>query len=348
MGNEKRWRFVLLLLVLAAGSVVMGSWQLLDREKETTDDLPELVVYSPHPAEFTQPLLDEFEKEAGVQVRLVNGGTGKLLQRVREEQENPQADILWGGSVSMIKPDADLFAAYESINETMMRPEFQNREGYMTRFTDVPSVLLVNTDLAGEGKIEGYEDLLNPRLHGKIAMADPALSSSSYEQLINMLYAMGKGNPEDGWDYIRSLADNLDGNLLESSAAVYDGVARGRYVVGCTFEEAALTYQRSGAPVRIVYMKEGVISEPDGVYIVRNAKHLAAAKQFVDFITGHGAQSFIARNLHRRSVRKDVAAPEGLQEKDDLVMISANAGDTEEIRQEWLERFRMIFHGKKG
>ena len=83
----------------------------------------------------------------------------------------------------MIKPDADLFAAYESINETMMRPEFQNREGYMTRFTDVPSVLLVNTDLAGEGKIEGYEDLLNPRLHGKIAMADPALSSSSYEQM---------------------------------------------------------------------------------------------------------------------------------------------------------------------
>ena len=92
----------------------------------------------------------------------------------------------------------------------------------MTRFTDVPSVLLVNTDLAGEGKIEGYEDLLNPRLHGKIAMADPALSSSSYEQLINMLYAMGKGNPEDGWDYIRSLADNLDGNLLESSAAAFD------------------------------------------------------------------------------------------------------------------------------
>ncbi len=347
MGNEKRWRLVLLLLVLTAGMVVLGSWQWLDRE-EMADDLPDLVVYSPHPAEFTQPLLDEFEKEAGVRVRLVNGGTGKLLQRVREEQENPQVDVLWGGAVSMIKPDAGLFAEYETVNENMMRPEFKNREGCLTRFTDVPSVLLVNTDLVGDWKIEGYEDLLDPRLHGKIAMADPALSSSSYEQLINMLYAMGKGNPEDGWDYIRSLADNLDGNLLESSADVYDGVARGRYVVGCTFEEAALTYQRAGAPVRIVYMKEGVISEPDGVYIVRNAKHLAAAKKFVDFITGHGAQSFIARNLHRRSVRKDVAAPEGLQEKDNLVMISADAGDTEEIRQEWLERFCRIFHGEKG
>ena len=75
MGNEKRWRLVLLLLVLTAGMVVLGSWQWLDRE-EMADDLPDLVVYSPHPAEFTQPLLDEFEKEAGVRVRLVNGGTG--------------------------------------------------------------------------------------------------------------------------------------------------------------------------------------------------------------------------------------------------------------------------------
>ena len=74
---------------------------------------------------------------------------------------------------------------------------------------------------------------------------------------------------------------------------------------------------------------------------------MAAAKQFVDFITGHGAQSYIARNLHRRSVRKDVAAPEGLQEKDNLVMISADAGDTGEIRQQWLERFRRIFYGTK-
>lgn len=347
MKREKCWRWALVLLVLVAGILVLGSWQLLGQEEEQAEDLPELVIYSPHPLEFTQPLLDEFEKEAGVRVRLINGGTGKLLQRVKEEQENPQADILWGGSVSMIKPDAGLFEDYESVNEPMMRPEFKNREGSMTRFTDVPSVLLVNTDLAGDWSIEGYEDLLNPRLHGKIAMADPAVSSSSYEQLINMLYAMGKGNPERGWDYVGSLAANLDGRLLERSADVYDGVARGRYVVGCTFEEAALTYQRAGAPVRIVYMKEGVISEPDGVYILRNAKHIAVAKQFVDFITGHGAQSFIARNLHRRSVRKDVAAPEGLQEKDNLVMLSAAAGDIGEVRQQWLERFRRIFHGEK-
>lgn len=347
MRKGKRLSMVLALFVLVAGTVAFYRCQQADVSPEDKESLPELVIYSPHPMEFTQPLLDEFEKEAGIRVRLVTGGTGKMLQRVRDEQDDPQADILWGGSVSMIRPDAALFEDYESVNEERIRPEFRNREGCMTRFTDIPSVLLVNTDLAGDWQIDGYEALLDPRLRGRIAMADPALSSSSYEQLINMLYAMGSGDPDQGWEYVRALSDNLDGRLLESSADVYEGVARGRYAVGCTFEEAALTYQQAGAPVRIVYMKEGVISKPDGVYIIRNAKHMEAARRFVDFITGHGAQSFIARNLHRRSVRKDVAAPAGLQEKDSLVMLSDAGSDNREIRQEWLGRFQMILGSRK-
>ena len=31
----------------------------------------------------------------------------------------------------------------------------------MTRFTDIPSVLMVNTNLLGGMKIQGYEDLLD-------------------------------------------------------------------------------------------------------------------------------------------------------------------------------------------
>ena len=37
----------------------------------------------------------------------------------------------------------------------------------MTRFTDIPSVLMVNTNLLGGMKIQGYEDLLDERLKGK-------------------------------------------------------------------------------------------------------------------------------------------------------------------------------------
>lgn len=63
-----------------------------------------------------------------------------------------------------------------------------------------------------------------------------------------------------GWDYVRKFCENLDGVLLKSSSEVYQGVAEGRYAAGLTFEEGGAGYVSKGAPVKLVYMKEGVIS----------------------------------------------------------------------------------------
>ena len=201
-----------------------------------------LVIYCPHPLSFINPLVEEFEKESGIKVEVVAAGTGELLKRVESEKANPLGDIFWGGSLSTMKPKADLFEPYKSVNEDHIQAAFKNTEGSMTRFTDIPSVIMVNTDLIGDIKVEGYEDLLNPALKGKIAMADPSKSSSAYEHLINMLSAMGNGNPDNGWDYVTKFCKNLDGKLLSGSSAVYKGVADGEYVVGCTFEEGGAKY----------------------------------------------------------------------------------------------------------
>ena len=172
---------------------------------------------------------------------LRTGGTGELLKWAREGDE-PVCDVFWGGSLYAAGAGKDLFEPYISENEEYVREEFKNKEGNMTRFTDIPSVLMVNTNLLGGMKIQGYEDLLDERLKGKIAMCDPSTSSSASEHLINMLYAMGEGNPEKGWDYVEKFCKNLDGMLLKSSSEVYQGVAEGRYTVGLTFEEGGAGY----------------------------------------------------------------------------------------------------------
>ncbi len=302
-----------------------------------------LVVYCPHPLTFIQPLVDEFEKESGVKVDVVAAGTGELLKRVESEKQNPLGDVFWGGSISTMKPKANLFEPYQSVNEDHMQPAFKNTEGFITRFTDIPSVIMVNTNLIGDVKVEGYEDLLNPALKGKIAYADPSKSSSSYEHLINMLYAMGNGDPEQGWDYVTKLSKNLDGKLLSGSSAVYKGVADGEYTVGLTFEEGGAKYVADGAPVKLVYMKEGVISNPDAIYIIKNAKHMENAKKFVDFVTSKEAQTLITQKLHRRSVRDDVPAPQGLLEKKDIHLITDDEATVNKNKKSWLDKFKDIF-----
>src|SRR5690625_7847272 len=89
------------------------------------------------------------------------------------------------------------------------------------------------SDLIGDIEINGYKDLLNPELKGKIAAADPASSSSAFAQLTNMLLAMGGDYTSDkGWDYVAALVENLDGKVASGSGDVHKGVADGEYVVG--------------------------------------------------------------------------------------------------------------------
>ena len=304
----------------------------------------EMVVYCPHPLEFINPIVSEFEEQTGIKVEVCTGGTGELL-KMAEDRKEPKCDIFWGGSLSTTMAKSELFEPYISKNEPMIQEDYRNKEGNLTRFTDVPSILMVNTNLAGDISIEGYEDLLKPELFGKIAMCGPSTSSSAFEHLINMLYAMGDGDPEAGWDYVEAFCKNLGGKLLQSSSEVYQGVAEGRYTVGLTFEEGAAHYIGSGYPVKVVYMKEGVISKPDVVCIIKGSGHLTEAKQFVDFVTGKDAQTVISESLGRRSVRTDVNEPEYLLDKQAIHIIYDEEAVVKESKKEWLNRFSEIFQG---
>ena len=303
-----------------------------------------LVIYCPHPLDFINPLVDDFKaKNPDINVDVIAAGTGELLKRVESEKDNPLGDILWGGTVTMAKAKIDLFENYTSTNEVNIADIYKNTEGPLTRCTAVPSVLMVNTNLSGNIKIEGYEDLLNPALKGKIAFADPSASSSSFEHLDNMLYAMGNGDPEKGWDYVKKLCANLDGKLLSGSSAVYKGVADSEYTVGLTFEEGGANYVALGSPIKLVYMKEGVIIKPDGIYIIKGAKNMENAKRFVDYATSYDAQKTITEKLNRRSVRNDLPPSEILLSVDKINIINDDEKVVDSNKQKWLDKFRDIF-----
>ena len=302
-----------------------------------------LVVYCPHPLVFIDPIVKKFEAATGIKVDVVAAGTGELLKRIEAETSKPLGDVMWGGSMSTLDPSRKYFDVYHSPEEAAFVDDVKIADGRITAFTQIPSVIMINTKLIGNVKVEGYQDLLNPALKGKIAFADPSKSSSSYEHLINMLYAMGKGDPDKGWAYVAQLVKNLDGKLLSGSSAVYKGVADGEYTVGLTFEEGAATYVKAKAPVKIVYMKEGTISKADGSAIIKGAQNLENARKFIDFLSSKDTQAMIATQLNRRSVRKDAPAGEGLLPLSGINLIKDNPELVNKSTRIWLDKFKDVY-----
>ena len=318
---------------------------ILSCSQSKSSDKEELIIYCSHPLDLMNTILDDFKlKNPKISVEVVTAGTGELLKRIEAEKTNPLGDILWGGTLNSVKSKGELFESYISTNEINIFEEFQNEEGNFTRFSLIPSVIMINTNLTKNIKIEGYADLLNPALKGKIACADPSASSSAFEHLVNMLYAMGNGDPEKGWDYVKKLCANLDGKLLSGSSAVYKGVADGEYTVGLTFEQGGAMMVAQGSPIKLIYMKEGVIIKPNVVSIIKNAKNMENAKKFLDYVASYDAQKMV-NELNRRAIRNDLPTSEILLSIDKINVIEDNEDIVEANKQKWLDKFRDIFTG---
>ena len=182
---------------------------------------------------------------------------------------------------------------------------------YFTQMADdvhfYGSKLLVNTDMLKELGVEvnGYADLLQPELVGKIASADPASSSSAFCQLTNMLLAMGGYEDDAAWQYVQDLFVGQQVAITSGSSAVYKGVYNGEYAVGLTYEDPCVTLIKDGATnIQVVYPVEGTVFLPAQIGIVKNAKNVENAKAFVDFMLSEDAQRFLAENTTSRNVRE--------------------------------------------
>lgn len=327
----------------AAFAVGMGGCAKKGAQTDADGGKKTLVIYSPFTESMITTMSALFEKDTGIQVEYLAMGTGDALKRIETEEANPQADILWDGSISTVKGKAQFFEDYTSENDAAFFDNCKNEEGNLTRFGTIPSVIMINKNLIGDIKVNSYADLLNPALKGKIAFADPQVSSSSFEHLVNMLYAMGEGNPDNGWDYVRKLTKQLDGKLLGGSSAVYKGVADGEYTVGLTFEQGAVQYVIAGAPVEIAYMNEGVIFRCDGVYIIKNCPHQESARAFVDWLTSKEIQKLMGETQNRRTVRTDVPSPSYMAGMENINVITDDESYSSAHKAEWITKFKDIF-----
>ena len=141
-------------------------------------------------------------------------------------------------------------------------------------------------------KIESYEDLLDPKLKGKIATADPNSSSSAWNNLSNIMAVYGH-NTDEAWAYIEKLMPNLV--ILGSSSGVFKNTQAGEYVVGLTYEDGAVGLVRDGATnIRLQYPTNGTSASAFGCALIKGGPNPENGKLFIDFICSAEGQTALA------------------------------------------------------
>lgn len=330
---------ILAVAGMLAGCLAAGGVNVM------AEDAGELVLYSPAPEEILSTIVQEFQDKTGIEVELIQAGSGELLTRIKSESNNPMADVIYGCGAEAAESFKEYFTPYESPEAANVKEEFKSTDGSWTGAYVSPTIIMYNKDLVPEDEVPaGWEDLADEKWKGQLAFADPAISGSSFTTMAILLSAMDNG--DGGWDYIRKYVAALDGNILNSSGAPVKGVADGEYAMCITQEQAALEYILAGADnVGIVYPEEGTATIPSSVSIVKDGPNTENAKKFVDFVLSSEVQQKLTEFRHHM-VRTDLEETGDFAPLSEIKMTDFDFMKASEEKDNYMKQWNDIVIGK--
>ena len=260
-----------------------------------------VTVYVSTDRVFSEPVLREYEKRAGVRVNAVydteeTKSTG-LANRLIAEQARPQADVFWSNEPvrTLVLKSRGVLAPYRSPSAEGIPPALVDPEGFWTGFSARIRVIAYNTSLVrGHAAPQSVFDLADPKWRGQVAIADPRFGSTSFH--VAALYAMAGDAKMD--DFFRRLKAN-EVRVVDGNSVVRDLVARGDVKVGLTDTDDVNVAMEDGQPIAMVLPDAagpGVPVMPNMVSLIAKAPHPDEGRRLIDYLLSADVERQLARS----------------------------------------------------
>lgn len=115
-----------------------------------------------------------------------------------------------------------------------------------------------------------WEDLTKPEYAGKIVMPNPASSGTGFLDVSAWLQLFGE---DKGWAFMDGLHKNI-GAYTHSGSKPCNMAAAGEYTIGVSFDYRGARLKEEGAPLELVFPKEGLGWEIEAAAIMKGTKNL--------------------------------------------------------------------------
>lgn len=229
-----------------------------------------------------------------LEINIIRLSTGELGARMLAEKDNPQADCIWGWAVTNMEQfiPAGMLVPYRAKGVEKLDKRFVHGKDFYAGVDMYIAAFCVNTKVAKEKNLpmpKGWNDLLDPRFKGLIAMPNPVASGTGFLQVASILQMYGaKEGKEDGWEFLKKLDKNM-GQYIKSGSRPAKMTAQGEFAVGCSFDFVVGEQKKQGFPVEFVFPIEGAGYEVEANALLKGAKNPNAAKAFLDWAVSPNA-----------------------------------------------------------
>ncbi|MBL0144143.1 MAG: putative 2-aminoethylphosphonate ABC transporter substrate-binding protein [Betaproteobacteria bacterium] len=261
----------------------------------------ELLVYTALETDQLKAYSESFNKtNPNIELKFVRDSTGVVTAKLLAEKANPQADVIFGvaaSSMEIFKAEG-MLAPYAPVGFGKLNATFSDKARPpawvgMDVFAAVVCYNTVEGKKKGIPKPESWADLVKPVYKGQITMPNPASSGTGYFDVTAWLQTMGEAG---GWKYMDQLHENI-AQYTHSGSKPCRQSGAGEFVVGISFDFRGNDVKQKGAPVELVFPKEGLGWDIEASGIVKTSKKMDAAKKLMDWTVTKEANQAYSKNF---------------------------------------------------
>ncbi|WP_319381686.1 extracellular solute-binding protein [Thiomicrorhabdus sp.] len=257
-----------------------------------------LVIYSARKEHLLKPLLDEFSKETGIQTLLYTGKDSALIERLKAEGNQTEADILMMADAGNLGYAAQqgLFKPLASkIIEERIPVNLRDENGYWTGLSVRARTLVYATDRLQPQSLKGYQDLSDPKWQGKLCLRT---SKKVYNKSLVASLIAHYGE-EQAEQIVRGWVNNLAAKPYAKDSQVMDAILAGRCDVGIvnSYYFGRLLEKKPQVKLALFWADQtghGTHVNISGAGIVKHSDQTEKARTLIEWLTQNKAQSLYA------------------------------------------------------
>jgi len=283
----------------------------------------DLVVYASHDQEHSEPIIKLFEERTGLRVQahydVEQNKTVGLVNRIIAEQAAPYADVFWNNEIGhTIRLKRLGLTQVSSSPATEQIPDFfRDSEGHWVGFAARARVFMYAPEQLAERGVElptSIWDMLDPTVAAHGSMARP-LTGTTLTHFAVLAQQLGK---EPVLDWLRR-AKESELALTNGNAMSMRRVCQGDFPWCLTDTDDAAAAIANGYAMEVVYPDQtdelpGALLIPNTVVMLKGARHVEPAQQFIDFLVSAEVEEILAASRARQiPLHPNATAPDGLK-----------------------------------
>lgn len=264
-------------------------------------------LHDGHP-NWYQTEFDAFTKKTGIKVQYVEGGSGVVVQRVAQEQANPQADVLVTLPPFMQKAaGSDLLQAYKSPEAASIPAADKDSGDMFNPMINNYMNFIYNTKVLAAAP-KTYADLLAPKFKSKLQYSTPGQAGDGTAVMLQVVHAMG--GSDAGFAYLAKLQKNNVGPS-SSTGKLTALVNKGELYVANGDLQMNMAQTAQNPNIRPFWPandkgQKSTFALPYYIALVKGAPHSENGKKLIDFLLSKEAQSEVSTIAYGLPVRSDV------------------------------------------